>query len=324
MKAFAGIDLGGTNIKFGIIDQNGDIIIYRTIPAFAADGARSLLERLKICGEELLLYCSDNDLKIPYLGVGSPGTVNSDTGTILGHSPNIPGWEGTEVARELGDYLNLPVFVGNDANLMAVAEVIFGAARGCKNVICTTIGTGIGGALIVNGALLTGNTYSAGEFGHVPIIKDGNDCSCGLKGCLEPYASAAGLLGLARELGSESTSAGAIEKRLKKNDDMTVKELFTFYKKSDPTSVLVVETQADYMASGLAGLVNLLNPEIVVIGGGVADAGGVKYIRLIEKFLKARCLADSIKSLRVVKAMLGNKAGFIGAAIQREELSEAG
>ncbi len=320
MKAYAGIDLGGTDIKYGLADSSGGIIVYRSKPARVSKGHDILLENLKECARELLLYARENKLRVPYLGVGSPGTVDSDKGTILGLSPNIPDWKGTKLAAHLSKHLKLPVYVGNDANLMALAEVMFGGARGYKNVFCTTIGTGIGGAVIVDGKLVTGKSYSAGEFGHIPIIKDGRQCKCGQKGCLEPYASLSGLLRSARTLAGKAKKKSAFAKLIQEKKSLTVKDIFYYYKANDSVAVKAVETQADYMASGLAAVVNLLNPEVVVIGGGIADAGGAGYIGLIKRLLKARVLPNAAVDLKVVRAKLGNKAGFIGAAFQREKI----
>jgi glucokinase len=320
MKAYAGIDLGGTDIKYGLADKNGKIIIIRKAPARVSEGRDRLLENLKACAEELLKYARDNNLRVSYLGVGSPGTVDSDQGRLLGHSPNIPDWKGTGLAGYLTKHLRLPVYVGNDANLMALAEVLFGGARGYKNVFCTTIGTGIGGAVIIDGNLVTGKTYSAGEFGHIPIIKDGRRCKCGRRGCLEPYASVSGLLRYTRILVGRTRQKSAFVKFIRKKKSLTVKDIFYYFKANDSIAVKAVETQAEYMATGLATVVNLLNPEVVVIGGGIADAGGSSYIALIRKMLKERVLPDAAGDLKVVRARLGNKAGFIGAAFQREKL----
>lgn len=320
MKAYAGIDLGGTDIKYGLADKYGKTIIIRKAPARVGEGRDRLLENLKACAEELLKFARDHNLRISYLGVGSPGTVDSDKGRILGHSPNIPDWKGTRLAGYLAKHLKLPVYVGNDANLMALAEVLFGGARGYKNVFCTTIGTGIGGAVIIDGKLVTGKTYSAGEFGHIPIIKDGRRCKCGQRGCLEPYASVSGLLRYARALVGRTGKKSAFVKFIRKKKSLTVKDIFYYFKSNDSIAVRAVETQAEYMATGLAAVVNLLNPEIVVIGGGIADAGGSAYMALIKRLLRARVLTDAAGDLKIVRAKLGNKAGFIGAAFQREKI----
>jgi glucokinase len=320
-KAYAGIDLGGTNIKFGLVSTDGEPIIARTVPSNASEGTESILASLLECGQELLLYADENGFDVDYLGIGSPGTVDSERGRILGHSPNIPGWQDTEVSEKLSEKLNLPVHVDNDANVMAVAEVKFGAARGYENVICTTVGTGIGGAVIIAGQLVRGASYSAGELGHVPVVKDGKKCSCGLSGCVEAYAGASGLLDILREKALFSSSASKLAEDLKNGREINIKELLNYYRSKDSLAIEVLKQQADYLATGLVGSVHLLNPEAIVIGGGIADGGGSGYVRLVSEKLKQRVFADAYRGLKVLKAELGNKAGFIGASVQREKLT---
>jgi len=320
MKAYAGIDLGGTNIKYGLADSQGEVIVFRTVPANVADGREALLEQLKLCAEDLLFYTAENDLQVPYVGIGSPGVVDPHNGIVVGHSPNLPEWPGTRVTDYLSNYLNIPVYLANDGNLMALAEVMFGAARGYRNVICTTIGTGIGGAIILEGKLIIGKTFSAGEFGHIPIVMDGKQCNCGLKGCLEAYASASQLIEIACELAQSSESKGRLAEAVREKNSITIKELFSYFRAKDKLARQAIEMQADFMATGLASAVNLLNPDAIVIGGGVADGGGNEYVRIIEDKLRQRIFEDARKSLIVLKAKLGNKAGFIGAAFQKEEI----
>ncbi len=321
MKAFAGIDLGGTNIKFGLADKNGEIIIYRTIPSHADKGREELLKRLGECAEELLLYADENGYEVSYVGIGSPGTVDSEHGKIMSHSPNIPDWEGTEVADRLSGHLNIPVYLGNDANMMALAEAMFGAARGYKDVLCITVGTGVGGGIIIDGKLLIGSTYSAAEIGHVPIIMDGREASTGLKGSLETYSSASELIRITKRLlEKENINCKLAEKLRNQQIELSVKELFKYFDDNDQLALEAVQKQADYLATGLACAVMLLNPQVIVIGGGVADGGGERYIAMVSESLKGRIFEDAARGLNVKKARLGNKAGFIGAAFQREDI----
>ncbi len=320
MKAYAGIDLGGTNIKYGLIDSAGKVIFSKSTPANAHQRRAEILDRLETCAKELLEYASEQNFLVSYIGIGSPGTVDNIKGKILGHSPNIPDWKGANISGHLGKRLKHPVYVGNDANLMALAETMFGAGRGHKNVFCTTVGTGIGGGVIVDGMLITGSAFSAGEFGHMPIVVDGKKCGCGLRGCVEAYASAGNLLAMARSELKKAGSKGALKQIFKSQNDITIKDILNQFRKKDPLAMGVVERHVDYLAAGLAGVVHLFNPEIIIIGGGIADGGGMDYIRLIRKALKNRVIPDAMKNMKVVKARLGNKAGFIGAAIQKEEI----
>jgi glucokinase len=317
MKAFAGIDLGGTNIKYGLADSEGKILISKSKPAHADKGRSEILNRLEECARELLEYSSENKLKVPYIGIGSPGTVDADRGKILGVSPNIPGWGGTDISGPLVQRLKTKVYVGNDANLMAWAEVLFGAAKGYRNVLCTTVGTGIGGGVIIDGRLVIGLSYSGGEFGHIPIVKDGKKCNCGLKGCLEAYAGSDNLIAIAKR---EIKAAGSRSRYKGSLNELTVRKILDLFKANDHAALKAIEKQAGYMATGFASVIHLLNPEAIVVGGGISEVCGADYIRLIKKALKQYVFEDALKGLKVVKAKLGNKAGFIGAAFQKEEI----
>jgi len=317
MKAFAGIDLGGTNIKYGLADPGGRILINRSKPSHADRGRNEILKDLEECARELLEYAGHKKMKVPYIGIGSPGTVDTDKGKILGLSPNIPGWAGTGISSRLEKNLKIKVHVGNDANLMAWAEVLFGAAKGYRNVLCTTVGTGIGGGVIMNGKLVIGASYSAGEFGHIPIVKDGKKCNCGLRGCLEAYAGSDNLIAMARK---EIKAAGAKSKYQGSLEDLTVRTILELFKQGDSAAYKAIAKQARYMATGFVSVIHLLNPEAIVVGGGIAEVVGADYTKLIKNALDNYAFKDALKGLKILKARLGNKAGFIGAAFQKEEI----
>jgi glucokinase len=320
MKAFAGIDLGGTNIKYGLIDSAGKILFDKSTPAHAHSSKSEILNRLESCAKELLEFGAASDYLISYIGVGSPGTVDSIKGRILGHSPNIRDWKGTNISKHLSKRLKLPVYVGNDANLMALAETMFGAGHGNKNVFCTTVGTGIGGGIVVNGKLIKGSAFSAGEFGHIPIVMDGKKCGCGLKGCLEAYAAAANLLSMAKNELRKPGAKGSLFRIFSKNGDITIKDIMVQFRERDPLATGIVQKHVDYLATGLAAVVHLFNPDAIIIGGGIADGGGRDYIKMIKSSLEKRVIPDSMNKMKIAKARLGNKAGFIGAAIQKEDM----
>jgi glucokinase len=315
-QAYAGIDLGGTNIKYGLCSASGEVIIFRTIPAAAREGPEHLLARLLGCSAELVQYASENRLEVSHIGIGTPGVVDIATGEIVGMSPNIPGWKGANPKMHLESDLGLPVFVDNDVNVMALAESVFGAARGCSNVLAATVGTGIGGGILVDGKLYRGTVGGAGEFGHMTIVMDGKSCNCGRQGCLERYAAAPHLIEMAEELAGDSGSDSPLTPILKKAGRLTVKDIFdAFLKQADKIAGQAIELSADYLACGLASVAAVLDPQVVVIGGGVADAGGKRYICLVEQLLRKRAIESSAERIRAVKAQLGNRAGFIGAGI---------
>lgn len=312
----AGIDLGGTNIKYGLCEVDGKSTFFKTVPADVKKGPHHLLDRIRECADELLMKAALSGRAVKHLGIGTPGVVDADTGSVEGMSPNIPGWKGVNPKKHLEPKLRIPVFVDNDVNAVALAESQFGAAKGYGDVIAVAVGTGIGGGILVDGRIYRGGIGGAGEFGHTTIVKDGRKCNCGRKGCLESYASAPNLIRLASKLAAGSKSRTGLAAIFRKQGKLTIKDIFDAFKtQSDKIAISAVEQSADYLACGLSSVLAVLNPEIVVIGGGVADAGGILYVRLVSKLLKERAFEPVGAGTKVAKARLGNKAGFIGAAV---------
>ncbi len=314
---YAGIDIGGTNIKFGLVDSKGKTIHRELRPTMAEKGATPLMHLVTNISERLLCYAAEEEYPVRWLGVGTPGAVDFRTGKVIGPSPNIKGWHGMEIGRILRERLNTPVYVDNDANVVALAEARFGAAIGSDSVVCVTVGTGVGGGIILGGKLWRGADFCGAELGHVPISMDGPVCSCGQQGCIEAYCSSNAILGRTRaRLKREMTPAfqSVLEGDL---DKLSVKKLFSAHKKGDPVAAEVLDETARYLGTGLAGIVNLLNPRSVVIGGGVADGGG-GFVEAVAAAIRERALASAVEHLSVVRAALGNDAGFIGAGLLGE------
>lgn len=313
-RIYAGIDIGGTNIKFGLVSMDGKVIHRRQRPTMAEKGPQVLMHLVTNIAEELLLLAAEEELHVQNLGVGTPGAVDSATGTVIGLCPNIEGWQGTEIGSLLQERLNMPVFVDNDANVVALAEARFGAAVGSKSIVCVTVGTGIGGGIILDGRLWRGATNSAAELGHMSICYNGETCSCGRAGCIEAYCSSGAILKRARAK-LEKTMTPVFDSLLDGDlDKLTIKKVFTALRKHDSLARETIEESAGYLGAGLAGVVNLLNPETIVIGGGVADGGG-GFVEAVAREIRERAFASAVQDLRVVKATLGNDAGFIGASI---------
>lgn len=314
---YAGIDIGGTNIKFGLVDSNGEVVHRQQRPTMADKGPKVLMHLVTNIAEELLLHAAEEDHHVRWLGVGTPGAVDARTGTVIGPCPNIEGWQGTEIGSVLQERLNMPVHVDNDANVVALAESRFGAAVGSKSMVCVTIGTGIGGGIVMDGRLWRGASNSAAELGHLSICCDGEVCGCGQTGCIEAYCSSGAILKRARSK-LEKTPTPVFDALL--NGDLsklTIKKLFTGLRKHDSVARETLDETAAYLGIGLAGVVNLLNPETVVIGGGVADGGG-GFVEAVAREIKERAFPSAVQDLRVVRATLGNDAGFIGAALLGE------
>ncbi len=317
---YAGIDIGGTNIKYGLVDSRGKVLFKEQRPTMVEKGAEPLMHLVTNIAERLLYHAAEEDHPVKWLGVGTPGAVDSRTGKVISLSPNIEGWQGMEIGRILRDRLNLAVYVDNDVNSMALAESRFGAAVGYKSVFCTAVGTGVGGAIVLDGTLWRGANFTAGEIGHVSINANGPQCRCGNRGCLETYCSSAAMLSAVKNRLSNGLTP-AFEDVLEGSiENLTVKKLFAAAKKSDEIALDVINETAQYLGTALAGVVNLLNPEIVVVGGGVAD-GGAGFLETVTAEIRKRAFSTAVDNLRVARASLGNDAGFIGAGILGEARS---
>lgn len=300
-KLAIGIDLGGTNIKYGLADTTGKIITSRQCISPAKVSPEACMDAIIGCAIELLDHSTKLKSQVTVIGVGSPGGIDIRSGLVTGTTPNIPGWLGMNIKKSVEKALKIPCFADNDANLFLLAESVYGAARGYSHVVGVTVGTGIGGALLLNGEIYRGHGFVGTELGHITIIMNGKKCKCGLRGCIETYAN-----------------TNAIKTRYRKypgaDKSLNTRELFDLAESGDKHANDSLDKWSEYLATGIASTVNLLNPELVLIGGGVAESG--KFLqRKIEKALEGRLLPDSTKLVKVRTAKLGNKAGWLGAVV---------
>ncbi|GAI28652.1 unnamed protein product, partial [marine sediment metagenome] len=222
-----------------------------------------------------------------------------------------------EIGRILGERLNMPVLVDNDVNAMTLAECRFGAAVGYQSVVCIALGTGVGGGLILDGKLWRGASHSAGELGHVTINAEGPPCRCGGRGCIETYCSSPAMIERATKKLAHGLTPIFKEILDGSMENLSIRKLFAAVRKGDPVAREVIDETAVYLGAGLAGIVNLLNPDIVVIGGGIADGGG-GFIEAVSAEVRRRAFESATEHIRVARATLGNDAGFIGAGILGE------
>jgi len=313
-RYFIGVDLGGTNIKFGIVSLKGKVLQKGMLSAQVDLGRDAILKNINKAVEESLSFAKAKKIKIKGIGVGSPGTVNLNSGKIEGSCPNLPQMVNVNLKGWLSKNFKFPIYVDNDANAMALAEFKFGAAKGYKDALCLTLGTGIGGGIILDGKLFHGSRFAGAEFGHMTICYNGRKCNCGGIGCLEMYASAPATVKEAKRLlhrNKESIIYKLVQGDMSR---LTTEIIFEAERKGDVLASDVVNQACAYLGAGIASAVNLLNPEVVVIGGGVSE-GGQSFIRRIKKEVKKRAFPSATKNLEVIKAKLGNDAGFIGAAI---------
>jgi glucokinase len=313
-KFSIGVDLGGTNIKSGIVQtSSGKVITRKTLPTQTSLGKEIIISNIRKSISGLLEYAEKRNIKIDSVGVGCPGTVDIKTGRIMGMIPNLPQLKNVNIKRELKKEFDYPIYADNDANLMGLAEHKFGAAKGYKYCLFLTIGTGIGGGIILDGKIFRGSKYAGTEFGHTSIKYNGKKCRCGNIGCVEAYAAAPAIGERTKSFlrkGKRSVLAHWLKGDLKK---MSNKLIFKAFKKGDRLATEVVEEVSVYLGTAIASAVNLLNPEVIVIGGGIGQAGS-RFIKLVDSQVRKR-VNPSAANFRMKKAALGNEAGFIGAAI---------
>ncbi|QXE91155.1 ROK family protein [Geomonas subterranea] len=284
-----GVDLGGSNLRMALVDRQGSVLARSAEPTLPAAGLDSLLSRLLAGVGRLQGEATRIGARTVALAVGVPGLVCSDG--VVRASVNVPGLEGVPLARELSLATGLPVAALNDANACAVGEKRYGAGRDYRSLIALTIGTGVGAGLILDGKLWTGADGAAGEFGHIPVEPEGRPCGCGSRGCLEQYASAGAIAG-------EGGDAAVVANRARLGD----------------AAALAVFAEAGrYLGIAMAGVVNLLNLEAVIVCGGVARSFDLLAPALLRE-LDSRTFSVAGGRVRVEPGMLGDDAGVLGAA----------
>ena len=287
-----GIDIGGTMIKYGLLSLEGQILKSGEMATEAEKGVEILFE--KICS---VVENFSREEKILGIAVSGTGQIDGSIGKVVGGNEIIPGWIGTNLVERLEKKFNLPAVLENDVNCAALGEKWLGAGKGEDNFLCLTIGTGIGGGIVLNGDVFRGNTCVAGEFGHIQIVKNGVQCLCGKKGCYERYASATALVRMAKE---------------RTGEDLNGKEIFDREKAGIPVFTELVKDWVDYFTDGLSTIIYIFNPPLIVVGGGVTKQGDY-LLEKINKSLSEKLGINFKKNLSVKFAELGNNAGMLGA-----------
>lgn len=302
-----GIDVGGTNIKAGAVDHQGNLLAQRKTPTEAGSGSDAILDRIGGLVRDLQNDCSDRRLKAA--GFGIPGAIQSKTG-IVTQAPNVPAWDGLPIRNTLQERTGVPCFIENDANAIALGEMWVGSGRGYNHIVVLTLGTGVGGGVIVDGKLLRGADGMASELGHLAVQADGPRCHCGSNGCLETYSSATGMLRIFREAlkAGRNTSLQRIPEA-----EVTPELIHQHAHLGDPLSREILETAGRQLGVALASLVNMFNPEILVIGGGVAAAWDMIMPSAIRT-MNHRAFKAPAERVKVVRAEKEAIAGIFGAA----------
>ena len=306
-----GIDVGGTNVKIALVNEQGNIIYSNSIPTRAEMGYEYTINNMKEAISELIKETKSDSKSIEGIGFGFPGQIDYQKG-IVRLAPNIPGWVEVPIAEIIEKEFGIPTRVDNDVRCAALGELNYGAGIGCENLICITVGTGIGSGLIINGKLVRGASNAAGEIGHIKLEMNGGPlCGCGDRGCLEAFASGPSIVAMAEEYikGGKSTKYRELA-----NPDITPYIVSEAAKLGDPVAKRIFTIMGEYIGIGLASVVNLLNPEKIIIGGGVAAAGDLLLDPIKENLIK-RAMPIAGAAVEIVPAQLGNTAGVIGASL---------
>ncbi len=295
--AYIGIDLGGTNIKFGLACRDASIIYRGSIPT--GNSRAAILRQFEALVLDLRTQANKLRHSVATVGVGSPGIIDIRQGKVAGGAPNVSGWLGTDIRKYLEPRTGLRVCADNDANVMALAEHRYGAGKGFASGLYITVGTGLGSGIILDNQIWRGARFAGAEVGHSIINFDGVPCQCGKRGCLEMYVNAASFA----KFYGRKVPAGSGSKYV-----------FDRARSGDKRAIAAIKTSANYLAIGLGSAVEILNPEIIVIGGGVAAAGRL-YFDAIRAGIRNYASAAQLKGLKILPARLGNDAGFLGAAL---------
>lgn len=305
-KYAIGIDLGGTSVKYALIDNEGVFHFQGKLPSKADISAEAVIGQLVTACKETMASAQQLGVTIEGIGIGTPGIVDETNRIVLGGAENIKGWENLNLADRIEAETHLPVQMGNDANLMGLGETMYGAGQGARNVVFLTVGTGIGGAVVIDGKLFNGFANHGTELGHVPLIANGEPCACGSIGCLEHYASTSALV---RRFNKRAAEAGRSFSGEEINGELIVR----LYKEGDKLATECLDEHCDFLGHGIAGFINIFSPQRIVIGGGLSEAGDF-YIQKVSERAHRYVMADCAVNTRIMAASLGNKAGSIGAA----------
>ena len=284
-----GLDIGGTTVKMGLLNEAGDIRARREV-SVSFDGYQTpILDTVCSAAE---IFLKEENASVSGIAVSATGQIDTANGVVAGTNGKIPNYEGSPVRKRLEQLFHVPVWVLNDANAAALGECFLGAGKGYQNVLMITLGTGVGGGLVLGGRVYGGSRGFAGEVGHFTLYQDGIPCSCGKRGCFESYASARALVERA-----ETTDG---------------KELFQKVREGDPKTKAALDAWMEDVAAGITGLIHLLNPSLVLIGGGISVQEELLIEPLRRKILSG-VMPRFAENLRVERAVLGNDAGLIGA-----------
>jgi len=312
MIYYIGLDLGGTNIKCGVVDDQGRVLAKQSVPTHADEGPEAVIQQMAESARVVVSEAGLEIIKIKAVGIGSPGPIDFERG-LLAAAPNMPLFRGVPIRDRIAQILNLPVALENDANASAIGEYWIGAGRGglVRHLIVLTLGTGIGGGVIMDGRIVHGAFGNAGEPGHIIVVPGGRPCGCGQSGCLETYSSAS----RTGQRATEALEAGEASslREVHARGEVTAKDVFQAAAAGDALANRIVDETALYLGVGCVNLCRLLDPELIVLAGGMVQAGGILLDR-VRKAFASHSWKMATDRVRIVPTELGDDAGIIGAA----------
>ena len=311
MKYYVGIDLGGTNIVAGVVDENYNIIAKASTKTNCPRPEKEIADDMAKMALQAVKNANLTIDQIEWIGVGTPGIANSATG-IIEYSNNL-GFKNTPMVKYIQETINKPVFIENDANAAAYGEYVAGAAKGAKNAVCITLGTGVGGGIVIDGKIYAGSNFAGAEIGHTVIEVDGPQCSCGRKGCFEVFSSATGLIRMSKEAMAEHPET-IMNKMAEEKGKVTARTSFDAMRAGDAVAKAVVDKYIKYLAAGITNTINIFQPDVLCIGGGVCNEGDPLLLPVKALVKEEVYTRNSEKNTEIVIAKLGNDAGIIGAA----------
>lgn len=308
---YIGVDLGGTNIAVGIVNENGEILAKKSTPTVPGDMNKTIPLMANLIEE----VCKENNIsldQIKSIGAGIPGTIDSENGVVV-YANNL-NMENYEFVKELKKYIDKPIYISNDANVAALGEAVSGGAKGCDSAVIVTLGTGVGGGIILNNKIWEGYMSAGGEIGHTVIEVDGEQCSCGRKGCWEAYSSATALIRDTKKAIDKNPNS-LMAKMVEKEGKVSGKTAFKAARENDKAAQEVVDSYIKHLAEGVANMINLLAPKCVLLGGGVSHEGDNLLIPLKKAVEPLIYGGNRVPRAKIDLAKLGNDAGIIGAAM---------
>ena len=309
-----GVDLGGTKILAGVFDSSLECIGTAKLSTKSQRGVEPVIERIDRCVQDAVDEADLTMKQVAGVGIGAPGAVDFETGTVI-FAPNLEGWKDVPLKKDLEKHLGVPVFVENDANIAVLGVHVAELKSKPRNVVGIFVGTGIGGGLILNGELYSGFNHTAGEIGHMVIDVNGPKCGCGNKGCFEALASRTAIFQRIKAGVKDGEKTLLTEMLGDGLEDMRSGDLRKAIRRGDKFAAKVVEQVAEYIGICVANLVNILGPDVVVLGGGVMEALADEMTNIIIKTAKAHAMPGTIKGVEIISSKLGDNAGITGAAV---------